>query len=228
MEVVMKKLAPIAYFAFVLCLFFACSHPAPVPESGLGYVEIIKLEKPEYKEHIMVYAPKKEDGPLAVAVGNSYFCISQEIEPICGTSPYIELPDGYLLLNWRWKRIFDHIINEEAIISDKWAELRDIHTTWGKEQIYVNRPIKEYYIVRLSKINEYYAGQLKYPYIASDICNVEFSEERWKRFSDGEKENMRQETLRLDSAYMEYKAVLSDIIEDGKLAEYAINRRKPK
>ena len=116
MEVVMKKLTQIAYFTFVLCLSFACSHSAPVPDPGLGYIEIIKLEQPEYKENIMVYAPENEENALAVSVFNSYFCISQEIEPICGTLPYIELPDDYLLLNWRWKRIFDYIINEEAIV----------------------------------------------------------------------------------------------------------------
>ena len=228
MEVVMKKLTQIAYFTFVLCLSFACSHPTPVPDPGLGYIEIIKLEQPEYKENIMVYAPEKEDKTFAVSVFNSYFCISQEIEPICGTSPYIELPDDYLLLNWRWKRIFDYIINEEAIVSDLWSELEDIHQTWPKEKMYVNRPIKEYYLLGLTELNEYSAGRLRYPYIVSDICNKEFSEEKWSRFSAEEKENMRLETLQMDSAYAEYKEVLGQMITEGKLKSYAINKRNPK
>ena len=136
----MKSVFKMVCFAFMGCLSFACSHPALVPDPGLGYIEIIKLEQPEFKENIMVYAPGNEENELAVSVFNSYFCISQEIEPICGTSPYIELPDDYLLLNWRWKRIFDYIINEEAIVSDLWSELEDIHQTWLAERKNVCEP----------------------------------------------------------------------------------------
>ena len=207
----------------VLCCFLACSKPAPVPTPSSGYVEVIKLKQPEYKQHIMVYVPEKEDVPLSVSVSNSYFCTSQEIETICGQSPYIELPQNYLLIDWKWRRIFSYLVNEEGLIADEWITFDDINQTWPKEQLYVNRPIQEYYVVEVSRLKEYNGGYLRYPYLNPELCYQEFSEEKWERMSKEEKENMVVETLRMDSSYMEYKEILDRMIGEGVFLDYATN-----
>lgn len=212
----MKKIILFFNTVIILCII-SCSEDsanyALAPKPG---VCVIKFKQPEYKNYIMTYSLTKDRKVLTLAT--THFAFPASVINMYGQSPYVELSDNYLLIDWKWGRIY--YPNNEAIINEKWTEFKDIDTKWPVEKLYINRPVEKYYYVYTDKIKEYNEGYLKYDSLFF-LRGLDFSEEYW-RFSDEEKEWMMNEAEKMNKAYMEYTEILNRMINDGKLDKYGI------
>ena len=89
----------------VMVMTFLCacgSDPEPgenIHEPIGNAVYIVRLTKPEYKE--MVLADRCKGGYVS-------YCTNKYGEPIgkAGYSPYWELPDGWMLVDWKWSGFY--------------------------------------------------------------------------------------------------------------------------
>ncbi len=201
----------------VLSITACKDEPTPkpyVPSPGY-HAAVIKFDKPEYKEHIMVYADGFSEGTTRLCAER--FALPDSVIHICGKSPYIELPQDYLLIDWKWDRIYYQ--NNEAIIHEKWSELKTADDKWPIEDIYVTYPVKEAYYLDIEDMKAYNGGTLEYDSIRGVGGTV--SESAWAKYSDEEKEQRLIRKNMLDSAQAYFAEVISNMIQDGKLPESA-------
>ena len=178
-------------------------------------VEIIKFKKSEYKDYIMVGSP--EETSTLLTLNTYYFAVPSSVFNLYGQSPYIDLMDDYLLIDWKWNRIFYQ--NNDAIITEKWAELKDLNTTYSLEKLYVNHPVAEYYWVEIDKIKECNGGYLEHDSV-TPFWRTEYVARDWEKFPEVEKEAIIYWAEKTDRAFVEYTEILLRIISEGKLNQF--------
>lgn len=204
----------------VLSGFIACEDKPVIiqtPEPGVGAI-IIKFDKPEYKEHIMVYANGFGEGTTRLC--SERLVLPDSVIHLCGKSPYIELPNDYLLVDWKWGRIY--YSNNEAIINAKWEELKDVDTRWAKSEILVKHPVAEAYWVSREAMRDYNNGFLKYEDTDSMLIRPiswSISDESWASFSDEHKADRLRYIALCDSAQAEFADILSRMISNNALPD---------
>jgi len=189
----------------------SCTYPVGPGLPPEPSVEIIKFKRPEYKDYIMTSSMSKTARALKMAT--SGFVLPDTVLNLYGQSPYIELVDNYLLIDWKWGRIYYN--NNDGIIKEKWTELKDIKTVWPLDQLYVDYPVAEAYYVYVDKIKEYNGGYLEHdevaPFMRVEDATPLFEEQKeWVMY-------WLEET---DSAFIEYAEILSRMINEGKLEKY--------
>lgn len=221
---------------FIFLLLGACllsCHPDPAPVPPLIYTEhplkIIKFADPTYKNHVMVFAPKSEDTYLRITNrdNQSIFCMPVEVENPCGQSPYIELLDDYLLVDWRWQYVFDEIVyrpQNEALIVEQWTDLDILYHHWSLNDLYVTHPIQEHYVIKLDTLVAY-NGKLEHPFVIEGMgMNLLYKE--WSNFPQEKKDYFLKWYPNMDNSYEEYAEVLNKMIQGGVLEEYAFYKFK--
>lgn len=222
----LKKLIP-AIGTIVLLLTTACHNNIGPhdPDSG-NCVTIIKFHKSEYKEHVMVYAldPAKYS---TTSLCTDHICLPDSIIHICGKSPYIELPDDYLLIDWKWKRLYYQ--NNEAIINTKWSDLKDEHTRFPTSEIIVMYPVAEFYHFSISTLREYNNGYLESDdpnsYNGDPACPC-YTDDDWNRLSPEHEMRVLKYAEQYDNAQIEYAEILKRMIEEGNLPQKVNLRHK--
>ena len=85
---------------------------------------VVKFTNPEYKNY--VYA--EYDGPN---IRMGYRQVVDEF--VVGTSPYIDLGDGYMLVDWKWP--WFGIYLSDVIIEQKWNGLTRLDTIWRADSV---------------------------------------------------------------------------------------------
>lgn len=185
------------------------------------HVTVIKFHEPEYKEYIMtVYA-----GGGSTGMSMEYLIVPDSVIHLCGTSPYIELPDNYLMTDWKWGRVYYQ--NNEAIINHKWNELESIYTQWDESELYVRYPVAKAYAIPLSFLREYNNG-VKYD-IDVDTCydckrwsylrTGDYSEMEWSILTPERRTEILQHVNYGDTVQGEYVEILTRVIEEGNLPD---------
>ncbi len=195
------------------------------PKETNGYVMVVKFKQLDYKEHILVACPQKRDKYLTIMhdsrIGGfpDAFPIPKAVENIYGRVPYTELLENYLLLDWKYFKVFSTVILEEAsIITNQWKEMKgmdDLSKTWPLENMYVKYPFEEIITIPIDSLNAYVGGNLKYP-TAREFGIIYETNNDICQYSEGRLNEICQEALIADSAYAEYKEVLNTMIESGE------------
>lgn len=191
---------------------------APAPER---HIVVIKFDKPEYKEHIMVYSSRSAGDNTTTRLCTDYLAYPDSVIHLCGQSPYIELPDDYLLVDWKWGRVY--YAKEDAIVNSKWSELKTIDEEWPLDEIYMEGPVKESYHIFISQLKAYNNNYLEYDSLGWPTY---YSDRAWAACSDEQREYELSVTKTIyDNADAEYAKVVSDMINSGKLKELKNNAK---
>ena len=165
--------------------------------SSLGCMMIVKFSKPEQKSKVIVGHPIEgydsmggrfvynEDGRLTFNIQEhpeSNYSIPSEVanfleeqKHLTGTSPYIDLTDGYYLVDWKWQDIMplsaltiyafanayhstleehirDHIFSTDL----DWTELTDLNQKWDNAQYTDPVSVEEVYRVTFEQVDRLY------------------------------------------------------------------------
>lgn len=225
----MKRKAIIPLLLGVMCGFWGCNRefgPGPRPEPNpIPDMWIIKFEKPEYKDYIMTLSPRPEDTLTVPYAGD--FVLPLSVENLYGQSPYIELSEDYLLVDWHWKNMF--ILRKEAIIKEKWENFRYTPNEqrwpvaqWPIDMLYVDRPVVECYTIEPNQIEQYLHGD---DHPTRKLAHVYASESDWAGYTEEQKEETLKNVAWNDSLYVRYTPVLCRMIEEGKLDDYGMRCR---
>ena len=143
----------------ILCLgMISCKYQnKPMPTAGM---KVIKFTKPEYKNYILAH---RGDGGIVAARFN--YC--GDVEGVSGCSPYWELPDNWLLVDWKWV-LFPNGIRPTILIGKTWEEYpkKPEETmplpSWPMSEPHDSSPIKTYYFVTAEALAKYIGTTYSY------------------------------------------------------------------
>jgi len=120
-------------------------------------VVVMKLTMPEYKNYVLA-SNFKDDTCFSSARGNR--CI----EPIgkSGYSPYWELPNYWLLVDWKWED-FPYAIatalTEQTWDKYVWTNYKEPIPTWPYTEPHTGFPIAELYKIKILNLENYSKAQ---------------------------------------------------------------------
>ena len=138
--------------------------PGGYPEQDC--VRLIKFTDPSYKDYILAYAQRGPGHPNAtgkenVGVMRFNICVAHPGNyyapkwiydfPESHRNPYWELPNDWLLIDWRWK-LFPYDRETSVIINKKWDEFYEGAWGWPREMVIDEYPIAEWKNVNISHI----------------------------------------------------------------------------
>ncbi len=224
----------IGFLSLCLCLM-ACksdlkldSVPPKGPWQG-GELLVVQFYESHYKEHIMVLRPREND--TYIVSDNSYLCplntLPNEVINTNHTSPYIDLVDNYVLVNWPnqhliytilWKNYGYPTDGEDALIINKWEEYEGQKKQWPLENFYVEHPVKSYSIIPVDTL-VFYNSEVRHTSLHEYTSNT-YNENEWKAILNQEGKSFEQQFIsECNAAYEEYKEVLIQMINDGIFIE---------
>ena len=197
---------------FVMYALSSCRY-TPSPDITEQYLEIIKFNQPEFKDYIMVVSDGENCGNLwGVRRYDNIRSICPD-SSLYGRSPYLELNDDWLLINWKWGGMYYY--KKDALVKYKWCDtIYPIHASWQDSELYACRPISEVYFLPPSNV-EVYNG---------DTTEHNFSE--YARLYNQYDSTMEKHKLQLwaiayvDSIYMDFAVTLNKMMSDGDLEKY--------
>lgn len=243
-----------------LCLsFIACDSDCrcdPPPEVlNNGALLIVQFKKPEYKDYIMVVFP--DTARVAVTNQEIYFTSNNgynltalpptELIDVYHKSPYIDLVDNYVLVDWKTTSMIENILlastyqkhylnygehweytPEEALIKNKWEDFDDINRKWPLKSFFVDYPVERFFYVTIDKLNSYYNNGLTYPsFIPYEIdtyipwSTTKTTTDRWNELVDQKGRNFVEKLIsEADVAYSEYRDILVQMINEDILLAY--------
>lgn len=178
-------------------------------------VVVVKFKNPEYKEYVLVNSLAESEGD-SISMCGKQFILPASVVDLYGKSPYMELIDGYLLVDWKWYLLVS--TKEQAIIKSKWSELTDRQACWPLTDIYEEFPIEAIYSVPIGSMEQYYGGRIDWAQY--DTSGDILTEEEWMRYSKEEKEELNETVRFNDKAYAQYVNILNDMIRNEGLDRY--------
>ena len=215
----MKKFFMYAIVALTTAAFFfcGCEHENPVPGSDANDPEpplsvcVLKLAKPEYKNMILVSHFEGENfytnlrgNKCGEPIGNS------------GYSPYWELPDGWLLVDWKWSG-FPYVIS--AVLTeqtwDKYTWSPDNFPKWELTEPHEDNPIAKELYVKVANLDIYSHGD-KWDYKQSDMI-FKIRKAQGDGFVAEGDDCLCKQTKTMDSIWTVLQTDLSAAIQKGDL-----------
>ncbi|MCI7575312.1 MAG: hypothetical protein MSS82_00750 [Bacteroidales bacterium] len=198
-------------------------------EWGNGEVYVLQFKKPEYKEYIMAYHPPYDNTCLYTNYVSQpiYPTLPIEVLDVYHQSPYIDLVDNYVLLDWKNYHFITQTYqsgykNRMVIIRNKWDEYDDAGQQWPLENLYVTDPCEKLCNFKVDTLCFYNNG-LEYPclpkFILGGIDKRDW-EEKYE-YNSRRQEELEQEIVEADNAFAEYKEILIKMINEGVLEHYA-------
>ena len=203
-----KHFFVVAYILCALCIIGCNRQPFTNPYTN--YVTVIKLEKTEYKQYVLA--------PESGYTGKAGFYGDANIFGD-GASPYWELQDDYLLIDWRWYMLPRYQTTYYLIVepwnaqnSYAWSE----NNTWRLDTCqYIKNPIKRRYDIDITKVNEYLG--------TAELYQKDYGETHRMHLIDTKLlEEFRAQTTHMDSVWTYTQAQLNTIIEQGKLKKMIV------
>ena len=144
---------PFLLLAAILVCFAACEKKSYDVEPPT-HVTVLKFKKPEYKNYILVNSGSTDSIVVAMRFNSCE-------EPVgkSGYSPYWELPDDWLLVDWKWP-IFPYKVGLVVLTNQTWDKYPQ------KEQLplpkwsllsepYVRQPVEKMLHIGVEKLAEY-------------------------------------------------------------------------
>ena len=226
----MKYTYCIAIFACLFLLLQACGQndenniipdtnaAAPVP---LNYAYIVKLSSIEYLDYVVA---------VETFDGNNYSLrwingVCQEL--FLGTSPYIELVDGYYLIDWKWGHYHSAGANNLFLIDVKWTDILDVNDKWDKNTLITKNFLEVLGSISYKQIDEYL--KIEAPTHMNKAYNTpeDYVRPWWvglfRTISDLQQANLisydkyKEQIKYQDSLQNVYKERMTKIITDGAL-----------
>lgn len=203
-----KHFFVVAYILCALCIIGCNRQPFTNPYTN--YVTVIKLEKTEYKQYVLA--------PESGYTGKAGFYGDANIFGD-GASPYWELQDDYLLIDWRWY-MFPRYQTTYYLIFEPWTAQNSYawseDNTWRLDTCqYIKNPIKRRYDIDITKVNEYLG--------TAELYQKDYGETHRMHLIDTKLlEEFRAQTTHMDSVWTYTQAQLNTIIEQGKLKKMIV------
>ena len=150
-------LALVVISVFTCNLLTGCERGAASPVPG---VYVLKLKQPIYKNYILA---NYFSGTDSICLMRARRCM----EPVGqkGYSPYWELPDGWLLVDWKWLH-FPYNAGLALLTEQTWdkAEYRDgmrPPQNWPISEPHILQPVEKIYYIKAGNLEKY--ANTKYP-----------------------------------------------------------------
>lgn len=193
----MKKLM---LLLLVGILYISCKeHTDPEPYTNI--VTVVKLKDPTWRNYIIssMYPDKSRIGAAAYnVVGDSV------------RTPYRELPNNYLLVDWRWYRFPE---NNPCLVFEPWDNYTGFYYFRNSDSVQYQLHPLQCYFVDMAKVNAYLHTPEKY--------QTEYFEAVRAHFSDIEKAAYILQTAHMDSVWSLTQQQITIVINDGKFDEVA-------
>ena len=193
----MKKMM-LALLLSALCI--GCKE-RPAPEPYRNIVTVVKLKDPTWRDYIIssMYPNKSRIGAAAYnVVGDSV------------RTPYRELPNDYMLVDWRWYRFPE---SRPYLVFEPWEDYTGFYYFRNPDPVQYQLHPLQCYFVDMAKVNAYLHAPERY--------QLEYSEARRAHFSDIEKAIYISQAAHMDSVWSLTQQQISIIINDGGFCKVA-------
>ena len=147
-------LVPILLLAisFVFCLS-SCEHENM--DIDRPYVTIVKFKQPEYKNYICAHYC--EGDSLMTIDALDHICMDAVGK--AGYSPYWELPDNWLLVDWKWGHLIIYVKEQVLLNELTWESIEypitQQHLTWPVSTPHIVHPVADRKQINLDKLLKY-------------------------------------------------------------------------
>ena len=154
--------------------------PTPSPEPP-PTVKLIKFAKPEYKYFVLA-----EYNPYDSVFSQTYPHNECEDAGRSGYSPYWELPDNWLLIDWKWN--LNSVYEIVLLTNYTWEQYmsyikNDSIPTWSFAEPHVSHPIEQELYINLWALDKYKDSITPYQTYQSEP-DEEPCSERYVEFCD--------------------------------------------
>lgn len=128
--------------------------PAPVAIT----IRVLKFKNPEYKNYILANVDPD---------GNGYTILRSSScdEPIgqSGYSPYWELTNDWLLVDWKWSN-YPNNYHPVLLIGEPWGSIQEANQTWSSDTPHIADPIDSVLNISVNALDAYFytKGGLRY------------------------------------------------------------------
>lgn len=185
---------------------------------GSGKIIFIKFKKEEYKKYI-VAQPYPQ--------GKCYtfrWVQGVNIEKLVGTSPYIDLPKGYVALDWKWLGMGFMYEPYTLLLNKKWKTFKQYDQTWTYEDVYqpeVHELIEEYWEAGYPHL-DWYFGNYRIPInpdtrLPANVClYVTRSFLSFDELAPNDQDYYRQAIKEEEKRFNAYLKMLKKLIETGE------------
>ena len=140
-----------AMLVMVAALLCSCNPSFTEPRNT---ITVVKLKKSEYKNYVLASHFKDVDHFESLRGNNCE-------EPIgkAGNSPYWELADGWLLVDWKWHGFpyaISTALTEQTWDNFEWRNTNGNHQTWPLTEPHTKEnPIKETVYIAVANLEKY-------------------------------------------------------------------------
>ncbi|MBQ8099752.1 MAG: hypothetical protein IJ169_00505 [Paludibacteraceae bacterium] len=186
------------------------------------HTSVVKFIEPEYANYI---CGTTNGGNGTIKFWSGYYEGHYALDKdIAGKSPYIDLGDGYLLIDWKW----DYLPLGDVIIKKPWSEMSSTKQVWSMDSV---ETIPGPYLAEVYKIYFYdidnYLNALKFQKNSEEeqtpVENTGFRAYDYSWMHQPKKEDLNNEELEkyernktmADSIQSEYVEKLRGIIAKG-------------
>ena len=213
----MKTKYIIAILLLICIGVVSCKETSPSYIPPVETIAVVKFKKAEYKDYVLVNVVNLSKGDsIGMAGYNSDFILPTSAVNLYGTSPYTELTDGYLLVDWKWYNFVSS--SKQAIVKTKWVNFTDIHTYWPLSDIYIEYPIDQYCVIPISYLEMYCDEEFHWADI--DISATPITESQWNAYSEAEKADLQAFITYNDQAFAQYAEILNQMIANGEIEQF--------
>lgn len=155
-------LSGIMVLGLIFSFCIGCNRPGEVEYSTK--VIVLKFKKPEYKNYILANYHEGADY-ISAARGNRCEAPTGE----AGYSPYWELPDNWLLVDWKWYN-FPYDAGLTLLTEQPWEKFNGgIHPPfpqWPLSEPHIFQPVEKIYYIKLDNLEKYsnasYSAEMKW------------------------------------------------------------------
>ena len=190
------------YIVLLLIATIACScgpdpDAGPISEPKRG-IYVMKLTRPEYRDLVLA----RRESSYFVRAGRT---ISKEPIGKSGYSPYWELPNNWLLIDWKWEYGFLPYWDYTVLKKQTWKDLQNSPQKWLLTEPHTKEnPIEKNIVIGLYNLENYSNA-----HYGSEMTNIIL-----RNVPD---ELMCEMPEKMDSIWTILQAELSVAIEKGEL-----------
>lgn len=187
-------------------------------------ISLVRFVQPEYKNFILINEIGNTDSVgLTLKEWHRHydgwgFC-PDYVD--LGNTPYLELPDNYLMVDWKWEYIVWDNING-SVLFVPWDSLQTpISQKFPKSIGFVNNPVKDKCFLAYHILDEYRGAKIKSVYDYS-LDDEKFASGYYTPCSLGI-DTMKDAISQIayyDSLQLIYQNCITEIINSGQLEKY--------
>ena len=187
---------------------------------GTATIAFIKFKKEEYKKYIIA-EPAMEDGYYSFR-----WMMGINVEKLLGSSPYIDLPNGYVAIDWKWGHGSFCYEPLTLLLNKPWESFKHYDQRWTYDDVLqpeVHEIIKEAWIVGYQHL-DWYFGNYRIPVnpktnLPANVCSyIRFGTLllSLNDISGDYRDYMEQAIYEEDKRFTVYLEMVKKLIESGE------------